>query len=233
MIEKLINKKNTFYYDEENIPDENVIKEMVDLICKRAPSNQNRVMWEMHVLGPKNYKEKTILFQHGWCNDPLDPYDRRQPNFITAPFVILWIYRDENEEISGYADVALEAGMAAGQLMLLAREKGLSTSFTKCIRRKEEGDWKNYSDSISKNAWTWLSPIWKNKDDNEDAKLRISANPFFAMAIGYKDKMDYTFNFKESKKIETENGMELNLVYQDIYCSKPRPELETIRKYYW
>jgi len=243
-IKKLINGRQTFFFDQEKVPPKEDIQQIVDLICKRGPSNQNRVPWEIHVLGPENNEEKMLLYQYGWCDDPIDKDDRRQPQLYTAPYILVWVYRDQekialndpwNMNLNYKAEASLEAGMAAAETMLLAREKGFDTAYCKCMRHSREGDWGNYKDTtiedFKQSSWQWLTPLWTKSATEEyiDDQHFKGGYPIITMSIGYKDE---NVTSSRNKEVELPNGFKVNFKYQQP-SQNQRPSIESLRKYYW
>lgn len=188
MIEEIYKtKKQIRVYDEDHIPDSNLIDSIMTKAYELVPSKQNLVPYKIHVLGPDCIEEKEILFDLTSQTNAKVHHNKA----VYAPYVLIFtnrLVRDMNEAVQlrtqrghtqGVSDPnkymdkgplvqsSIEVGMYSTILSGLCLENNLEISYLKCFK-----------------SWYGV-----NADRGDWIKLPfITYTPLMIMCIGYKDK---------------------------------------------
>ena len=171
----LLNKRqHVFEYDKDNIPEKQMIEDILWKVWRVTPSKNNFMPYHCYVLGPDKVDEKNkIWLKSAVYKDSTDkthskhlkdknPYLKQ---LSTAPYLLLFTQRvcEPNEyyrktiEIGDYYEqmhedeldnivdtTHLEVGMWMSNLSAFALEKGLNTSIIKCYQ-SAVSNWKDFS----------------------------------------------------------------------------------------
>ncbi len=170
----LLNKRrHVFEYDSENIPEKQLIEDLLWKVWKVTPSKNSFMPYYCYVLGPEKVDEKNkIWLKSAVFKDSTDKTHSRNlkdknpylKQLSTAPYLLLFTQRvcEPNEyykktiEIGDYYEqmhedqlenivdtTHLEVGMWMANLSAFALEKGLNTSIIKCYQSDVSG-WKDF-----------------------------------------------------------------------------------------
>lgn len=191
--EIFLKRVQTKYFDEQKIPDREIIYSVLKDTYNSIPSKQNLMPYHAYILGPECKKEKEILYKISTRSQDSDSsYTTVKSNFqLFAPYVIIFTQRtptpnefvlDKIEKGHAYkilhsdnafnpgvsSQSIIEIGMFASLLAGFCLEKNLAISFTKCF------------------------PIWyKNKNNDIVRNIMWNKLPFvkdpphLIMSLGY------------------------------------------------
>ena len=170
----LLNKRqHVFEYDKDNIPEKQMIEDLLWKVWKVTPSKNNFMPYYCYVLGPDKVDEKNKIWLK--CAIYKDGTDKKHTKYVkaknpyfkhltSAPYLLLFTqrlcapnkyYRKTLEEGDYYEQMqkdkldsildttAMEVGMWMANLSAFALEKGLNTSVIKCYPSKISG-WKDF-----------------------------------------------------------------------------------------
>ena len=185
MVEQLLDsRRQVNVFDDINIPDKLLIRNLLDRAHRLVPSKQNLLPYKIHVLGPECKKEKQSLYDLtkiiSSLNDPKDFHNTQS----LAPYVLIFTNRlakpnlaaqrridraikfsksDPKEHKEGIFPLSLiEVGMFASVLTALALEKEIDVSFLKCF------------------------PHWPGGQHHWKVLPFVDETPFLTMCLGYR-----------------------------------------------
>jgi len=197
-VEELYKKRyQVKMFDKVNIPDEGVIKELLDKAFDLTASKQNLMPYKIHVLGPKHHEYKKVFYELSSSR----PGGVQNSN-IMAPYVLLFSFRlvenpnpsvqrkikrgdeyaccDSKRYRNQKSQTGIEIGMYAKVLTALCMEKDLQVSYLLCY------------------------PDWNNGDKKWE-KLDFLKDPLlFSMQIGYEYGVVYGKSKNEYKPEKNE-----------------------------
>lgn len=153
MIEKIFRKrKQVREFDNTKVPNESIIKEIVDQTFTLVPSKQNLMPYTVHVLGPKHEDLKNNLYKMTMKHEGRrkEEYYKVGNRQLLAPYVLIFERRipksnnflnelQNNGRNFNYdlgienLHAPIECGMFITILTGLCIIKGLSISYTSCI----------------------------------------------------------------------------------------------------
>jgi len=155
--EVLNNRKQIFVFDQNLIPQREIIDRIIFEMHEKCPSKQKRVVYQLHVFDQNNVNEKLDLYSHTQ-RDPKSSLKRYNPQ-VLAPYVFVWSMRSKEEIQSDVSDwennnvlkvneeyddksqlfimANLEVGLSSMFISLSASNYGLSTGFCKCINNND------------------------------------------------------------------------------------------------
>jgi hypothetical protein len=188
MIEEIYQtKKQIRVYDENQIPDSELVRSIIKKAYNLVPSKQNLIPFQIHVFGPDCRQEKEHLFKLSTQTTSNVSHNIT----VFAPYVLVLTNRlvdDPNESVlirlkKGHTQSAcdenkfmdkgsliqssIEVGMYSSILTGLCLENNLEISYLKCFK-------------------SWYG---KNSDIGEWKSLPcIKYSPLLLMCIGYRDK---------------------------------------------
>lgn len=189
MIEEIYKiKKQIRVYNEDRIPDINLINSIIEKTYNLVPSKQNLMPYKIHVLGPECKEEKECLYDLTTHTEANVKHNRA----VFAPYVLIFTNRivdDTNEAVldrlekghpvQGVCDpkkfmnkgpliqTSIEVGMYSSILAGLCLENKLDISFIKCFK-----------------SWYGI-----NADRGDWIKLPfVRYTPLMLMCIGYRDE---------------------------------------------
>ena len=173
LLHLLAKRQHVYAYDTENIPEKQLIEDILWKAWKVTPSKNNFMPYHVNVLGPDKVEEKhKIWLKSAVYKDSTDkthskhlkdknPYLKQ---LSSAPYLLLFTQRvcEPNEyyrktiEIGDYYEqmhedeldnivdtTHLEVGMWMSNLSAFALEKGLNTSIIKCYQ-SAVSNWKDF-----------------------------------------------------------------------------------------
>ena len=89
-IERLLDsRRQVRVFDDINIPDKSLIRNLLNTTHRLVPSKQNLLPYKVHVLGPECKKEKLILYNLSKLNDSKDIHN----TCSLAPYVLIFTNR--------------------------------------------------------------------------------------------------------------------------------------------
>ena len=207
MIEEIYQtKKQIRVYDEDHIPDANLINSIIEKAYNLVPSKQNLVPYKIHVLGPECKEEKKYLYDLTTHTGAKVKHNRA----VFAPYVLIFtnrIVNDTNEAVlerfekghplQGVCDpnkfmdkgpliqTSIEIGMYSSILAGLCLENKLGISFLKCFK-------------------SWFGV---NSDRGDWIKLPfVRCSPLLIMCIGYKhEQRDWNLDHEKEYKPDINN----------------------------
>jgi hypothetical protein len=170
----LLNKRqHVFEYDKDNIPEKQMIEDILWKVWRVTPSKNNFMPYHCYVLGPDKVDEKNkIWLKSAVYKDSTDKTHSKHlkeknpylKHLSSAPYLLLFTQRvcEPNEyyrktiEIGDYYEqmhedkldnivdtTHLEVGMWMANLSAFALEKGLNTSIIKCYQ-SAVSNWKDF-----------------------------------------------------------------------------------------
>ena len=170
----LSKRQHVMAYDTEDIPEKQLIEDLLWKVWKVTPSKNNFMPYYCHVLGPDKVDEKNkIWLKSAVFKDSTDKTHSRNlkdknpylKQLSTAPYLLLFTQRvcEPNEyyrktvekgdyyeqmhedKLDNIVDTThLEVGMWMSNLSAFALEKGLNTSIIKCYQ-SAVSNWKDFS----------------------------------------------------------------------------------------
>ena len=178
-IEQLLDsRRQVRIFDDINIPDKLLIRNLLNTTHRLVPSKQNLLPYKVHVLGPECKKEKLILYNLSKLNDTKDVHN----TCSLAPYVLIFTNRlaKTNPAVQRRIDKqghdyfmcdpkeykknvdGIEVGMFASTLTALCLEKEIDVSFMKCFPH-----------------WPGGQHYWKELPF-------VDETPFLTMSLGYR-----------------------------------------------
>ena len=170
----LLNKRqHVFEYDKDNIPEKQMIEDILWKVWRVTPSKNNFMPYYCYVLGPDKVDEKNkICLKSAFHKDSTDKthskyFKEKNPylkHLTSAPYLLLFTQRvcEPNEyyrktieigdqyeqmdksQLDSIVDTThLEVGMWMANLSAFALEKGLNTSIIKCYQ-SAVSNWKDF-----------------------------------------------------------------------------------------
>tara|TARA_R100000030_G_scaffold74131_1_gene57370 strand:+ start:222 stop:890 length:669 start_codon:yes stop_codon:yes gene_type:complete len=171
----LLNKRqHVFEYDNDNIPEKQMIEDLLWKAWKVTPSKNNFMPYHCNVLGPDKQEDKDKVWEKSYIHkkgidDSVDCPDKGDNPFFrqlkTAPYVLVftqrvcepneyyrkrieigdWYEQMHADQMDNMLDItAIEVGMWMANLSAFALDKGLNTSVIKCYPNKLS-HWKDIS----------------------------------------------------------------------------------------
>tara|TARA_B100000287_G_scaffold94251_1_gene86445 strand:- start:3293 stop:3934 length:642 start_codon:yes stop_codon:yes gene_type:complete len=185
-IERLLDsRRQVKVFDDINIPDKSLIRNLLNTTHRLVPSKQNLLPYKVHVLGPECKKEKQGLYDLtkiiSLSYDPKDTHNTQS----LAPYVLIFTHRlakpnpavqrriDRGQKVrvcdpkeykkGNFSQLSLiEAGMFASILTALCLEKEIDVSYMKCFPH-----------------WPGGQHYWKELPF-------VDETPFLTMGLGYR-----------------------------------------------
>ena len=170
----LLNKRqHVFEYDKDNIPEKQMIDDLLWKVWRVTPSKNNFMPYYCYVLGPDKVDEKNkIYLKSAFHKDSTDKTHSRYlkeknpylKHISSAPYLLIFTQRvcEPNEyyrkavemgdqyeqmdksQLDSIVDTThLEVGMWMSNLSAFALEKGLNTSIIKCFQ-SYVSNWKDF-----------------------------------------------------------------------------------------
>lgn len=198
MIKDIYSKRRQIrFFDKENYPDVNLVKQLINITYELVPSKQNLMPYKVHVIGPYNTEVNKELYRLA-CINELGEHNYRQrfeeeisgnTQLLYAPYNLLFekrlpeantFVRERLKEGHPYNnldpkshhletnDTKIEIGMFCSILTGLCMEKNIDVSYTACLP------------SIKRNRVT-------DEITNPFVNLPfINENIFLALSLGYR-----------------------------------------------
>ena len=159
-MEKLFETRYQVYTYSDKIPDENLVKEIINKTYKITASKQNIVPYKIHVLGPNCKEEKEKIFNHvqevmggGHNHNIKAPYNLIfTTRLVTKPGVHVQRLIDGGHDQpcanpkkykKDKHNISLEIGMFAKVLTGFCLENNLGVSYQLCFR-----DWQYENEEV-------------------------------------------------------------------------------------
>ena len=160
MMEKLFETRYQVYTYSDKIPDENLVKEIINKTYKITASKQNIVPYKIHVLGPTCKEEKEKIFNHvqkvmggGHNENIMAPYNLIfTTRLVTNPSAHVQRLIDEGHDQpctnpkkykKDKHNISLEIGMFAKVLTGFCLENNLGVSYQLCFK-----DWQYENEEV-------------------------------------------------------------------------------------
>lgn len=134
------NRINTYNWTAQ-IPDQQLIDDLVSGIHDFVPSKQRRVRYNIRIIPAYKMPELQKKIYKGTEAEPSNPMSRYNPQ-ILSPYIIAFGIRSEaiNKVPDNYYryESGVEIGLAAMYLSLAAPAKGLAVGFCACIQNRKD-----------------------------------------------------------------------------------------------